>query len=280
MTGGCVSRTAREISTLDPLEAGDHVGWIVRDREEFAWLTSRHLRQGSAAGDKLFLFGPDGGLEQASAVDDAVTVLNPGKAFLGGGAVDPEAMLGHFREQHILAREQGFRGLRVVADMDWLLTVQPTPTAAGLVDFEQRLDRFVADTDAIIVCAYRPENFAAAELAEVMCVHPHTRGAAPEPVGFRMWSGGGDVWQLSGDIDVNSGNALRERLRSAAASKRNVTLDLTGIRFIDLAGLRTIAAFSVEQAVSVTVEGMGDTMRKCWNLLDLDAFAPYVEWAA
>ena len=138
----------------------------------------------------------------------------------------------------------------------------------------------MADTGAVIVCAYRPESFAAAELAKVMCVHPHTRGAVPEPVGFRMWSGGGNVWRLSGDIDVNSVNALRERLRSAAAGKQNVELDLTGIRFIDLAGLRTIAAFSVEQAVSVTVGGMGDTMRKCWNLLDLDAFAPDVEWAA
>lgn len=271
-----MSRTAREISTLDPLQAGDHVGWIVRDREEFARLTSRHLGHGSAEGDKLFLFSPDGGLEQM--VGDEVTVLDPGQTFLDGGALDPEVMFGHFREQHGLAREQGFRGLRVVADMDWLLRVRPTPAAAVLVDFEQRLDEFVADTEAVIVCAYRPESFAAAELAEVMCVHPHARGTVSEPVGFQVWSGGGDVWQLRGDIDVNGVRALRERLRSAAAGKREVALDLTDVRFIGLAGLRTIAAFSVEQAVSVTVGGMGGTMRKCWNLLDLDAFAPHVEW--
>ena len=109
-----MNRTAREISTLDPLEAGDHVGWIVRDREEFARLASRHLRQGSAAGDKLFLFGPDGGPEQALVVGDAVTVLDPGKAFLDGGALDPEAMF-----EHISASSTYWLGSRDSAGCAW-----------------------------------------------------------------------------------------------------------------------------------------------------------------
>lgn len=40
--------------------------------------------------------------------------------FSGGGRVDPEAIVRVFREQTDQARATGYRGLRLVADMDWL----------------------------------------------------------------------------------------------------------------------------------------------------------------
>lgn len=273
-----MDRRARELSASDFLDAGDHVGWVVRDRDEFTLLATRYLEQGAELGDKLFLFASPRGPEWTSLAGDGVTVLDPVQAFLDGGELGTELTFATFREQNRLARAQGYRGMRVVAVMDWLLDVPAT--FARIVDFEQRLDRLVAETGCVIVCAYRPESFGAVDLADVLCVHPHRRGGQPKAGSFRIWNVGGDRWRLAGDIDVNNVDTFSARLASAASGGGRLALDLREVGFVDLAGLRTIARHSTEQQVAIVVEGLGEAMRKCWNLLDLDAVAPAVELKA
>jgi anti-anti-sigma regulatory factor len=276
-----VDRSMRELSASDSLEAGDHVGWIVRDQDEFNWLAGKYLEQGAAAGDKLFLFEPARRRSRVVPIGDGVTVLDPGTAFLNGGGIDAEVMVANLREQDARARQQGYRGIRIVADMDWLLDI-PAPFAKT-VDFEQRLDRLVAETASVVVCGYRSESFGTVDLSELLCVHPHGRHPRQKVESFRIWNVGGERWRLAGDIDINSIDAFAARLASAAAVASDagaLGLDLRDVGFIDLAGLRAIARYSAEQQVNIVVEGLGKTMRRCWDLLDLDAVAPDVELRA
>jgi hypothetical protein len=54
-------------------------------------------------------------------------------------------------------------------------------------------------------------------------------------------------------------------------------VDLRTAGFIDVAGLRALAACGGEERVPVVVEGLGAAMRRCWDLLDFAAVAPNVE---
>lgn len=182
--------------------------------------------------------------------------------FLNGGDLDTGVVVANLSEQDALARRQGYRGIRVVADLDWLLGVP-----AGFA--------------AAVVCAYRPESFATVDLSEMLCVHPQRRHRREKKVkSFRIWNVGGDRWRLAGDIDVNSIDVFTARLAFAGLDAGLLGLDLKDVGLIDLAGLRSIARYSAEQQVAVEVEGLGETMRKCWGLLDFDAVAPDVELKA
>ncbi len=268
-------RQVRELSLLDPLHGGDHVAWITHDPGEFEWMASKQLSQSGSAGDKLFLVASGHRSQGAPLMADDVTVFDPVQTFQQGGPLPTEVLLSAVQEQDERARGEGFRGLRVVADMDWLLDVPAD--FAQVVDFEQRLDRLAADTGALIICVYRPESFVEVELAELMSVHPHSRQPRPKPGALRIWSAGGGRWRVSGDVDMRSTEAFAARLASAAKTSGHVTLDMRTVRFIDLAGLRAIAHCSIEYEAEIVVEGLNSAMRRCWDLLDLRSSAPDVE---
>lgn len=268
-------RTLREVSHLDPIERGDHVAWVARDPGEFEWMASKHLTQSGRAGDKLFLVASARRSRGAALMADEVTVWDPVQSFLHGGSLPTEMLLSAVQEQDERARLEGFRGIRVVADMDWLLDV-PTDFAQ-VVDFEQRLDRLAADTGALIICVYRPESFVEAELAQLMSVHPHSRPARPAPDALRIWSAGGGCWRVSGDVDMGCTAAFAARLASAARVSRDLVLDLREVRFIDVAGLRAIACCSIDSRAKILVEGLRPAMRECWDLLGFGSSAPDVE---
>jgi hypothetical protein len=129
----------------------------------------------------------------------------------------------------------------------------------------------------VVVCAYRPENFDATELDRLLSVHPHIRDPRPAADGFRIWYVGGDRWRVAGDVDVNTATEFRARLASAASGSDQLIVDLRTAGFIDVAGLRALAACGGEERVPVVVEGLGAAMRRCWDLLDFAAVAPNVE---
>lgn len=274
-------RTVRELSLLDPIEGGDHVAWVTRDPGEFEWMAAKQLGHSGRAGDKLFLVASGHRSHGAALMADDVTVWDPVQTFQQGGQPPTENLLTAVQEQNERARGEGFRGIRVVADMDWLLDV---PADVGqVVDFEQRLDRWVADTGALVICVYRPDSFVEVELAQLMSVHPHSRQSErhprsrPRPVALRIWSAGGGRWHVSGDVDLGCAEAFAARLASAAGTSGHITLDLRAVRFIDLAGLRAIAYCSIDCQAEIVVEGLNSAMRRCWDLLGLRSSAPDVE---
>jgi anti-anti-sigma factor len=271
-------RLTRELQTPGPLDAGDHVAWVSHRPGEFEWLAAAQLSHGTRVGDKLFLLAPPRPARAPVLVADTVTVLDPVRAFLQGGAFQTETVLTMLREQDGIAREEGFRGIRVVADMDWLLDMPAD--FADVLDFEQRLDGMVADLKALVVCVYRQESFVDSELAQLMSVHPHIRQSPPGPDAFRIWSAGGGRWRVSGDVDITCAAAFSARLASAAAGSARFVLDLRSVTFIDVAGLRAIVRCSLDCRVEIAVEGLSAATRKCWNLVGFSASAPNVEVVA
>jgi hypothetical protein len=271
------TRLPRVLTALDKLNSGDHVGWMVTGSAQFAALAAGCLEQGAAAGQKLFYFSPGRVSRSRSLpIGGGVSVIDPHVAFLGGGGLEPSTMYAAFREQAVVAADEGYSGLRVVADMDWLLG--PGPSGGQIAAFEQGLDAVAVETGATIVCAYRRGSFPGRDLAEVMCVHPHELGEGPQDLGFRIWSSGAGRWHVSGEVDARAGAAFPAALRTAAEGAASLWLDCSDLRFIDAAGMRAIARTARRGDVTVSLQGASDLMRRCWEILEWDVATPNLEF--
>ena len=274
------TRVAGAVRDLATLEGGDHVAWFLDRTADFPALAAQFFRQGTARGDKLLMFAPQRRAVSRLPIGDGVTVFDPRQAFLAGrpGAAtwDWNRQFGSaLREQTALACAEGYRGLRLIVDMDWLFDT--TATLEQVVELEQGLDEATAAEKAVVVCAYRLESFSTAEIAGAACVHPRTLSDTPSEAGFRMWSSGANRWHLSGEIDLRARNIFPALLIAAARGREQLRLNCAELDFIDAAGTRAIAHAACETATPLYLEHAGDPLRSLWRLLDLEAYAPNVE---
>ena len=153
-----VARAEEAYSGLDTLEGGDHVAWFLDRTVDFATLAARFFEQGTVRGDKLLMFAPQRRAVSRLPIGGGVTVLDPRQAFPSDAA---RAALRHWsrrlggvlREQTALANAEGYRGLRLIVDMDWLFDATATPEQ--VVELEQGLDEATAAEKAVVVCADR-----------------------------------------------------------------------------------------------------------------------------
>ena len=281
MKGGAtvtVTREVRAVDGLDTLEGGDHVAWFLDRTVDFAALAGKFFELGTARGDKLLMFAPQRRAVSRLPIGDGVTVFDPRQALLAdhGPAASRSRQFGTvLREQNALAGNEGYRGLRLIVDMDWLLDT--TVTHEEVIELEQGLDEATVAEKALVVCAYRLESFTTAEIAGAACVHPGTLNDAPGEVGFRMWSAGPNRWHLAGEIDLRARSVFPLLLASAARGRAELRLDCAGLEFIDAAGTRAIARVACETATPLYVEHAGDSLRSLWRILGLEAYAPKVE---
>ncbi|MCP2258514.1 STAS domain-containing protein [Streptoalloteichus tenebrarius] len=280
-----VGTGTRDAVRLDSLRPGDHVGWIVDSAEEYDRLSRWCLADGARCGDKLFVLGARTDDVCAAHLPEHLTLPHPRHdAFDAFDAFDAEAMGRVFARETAAACHEGYRGVRVLADMEWLLDHPPTPPLETLVDFEVRLGRLVAEVGAIMVCAYRTRRFDPLTVAQVMCVHGLELGADRPDRGFRMWSSGNDVWEVHGEVDLSNAAAFRAALDTALAHSgaparertgarvATVRLRLSGLRFIDVTGMRTLAlaAQSHRPGVRLVVQAAPRKFRRWWELLGYD----------
>lgn len=275
-----VTRVDGAVSGLDTLEGGDHVAWFLDRTVDFATLAARFFEQGTARGEKLLMFAPQRRAVSRLPIGGGVTVFDPRQAFLSGGTRAAvwnwnERLGGALREQTALAGAEGYRGLRLIVDMDWLFDT--TATIEQVVELEQGLDEATAAEKAVVVCAYRLESFTTAEIAGAACVHPRTYSEAPGEVGFRMWAAGSNRWHLSGEIDLRARTIFPALLTAAARGRDQLRLNCAGLEFIDAAGTRAIAHVARETGTPLHLEHAADPLRSLWRLLGLEAYAPTVE---
>lgn len=156
-----------------------------------------------------------------------------------------------------LAREAGQRGVRLVADMDWLRPARAEP--AAIAAFEAVLDRLAAELDAMLVCAYRRRSFPAAAIGSALAVHSKTRGHDADPP-FQFISVGTRQWRLRGEIDF-SVSPLVQAADTAAAQLGDCTVDLHDLKFADLSGMRAIIG-TARNATAIELRNPPPTFRR------------------
>ncbi len=263
------------VATTDPslghLAPGDHVCWVVDDPATALAAAAAIAAAGAQHRQKTLAFGPAES-PLRNALEGKVSFAADPWTDILGGRFDPQAMYEMFREQTAGAAAEGYDGLRLVADMDWLLPGK-LPTSE-VVAFELMLDCVVKELGATVVCAYRRASFDDDARAAMSCVHPINVGVSVDPQ-FQIVAADADTWRLTGEVDLAVADVFAHAISSAVSSKA-CRLDVSRLDFIDVAGTRALAHAVSASGQRVTVVGDCVTLQRCWVVLGFDAVAPSV----
>jgi anti-anti-sigma regulatory factor len=327
-----VDRAKRHVGNLAELcglGPGAHVCCVVDTSEQLEAWTERCLAEGASAGQKLYrLVSGAGGIVSG---DGNVTIIDPfgvgssdgdgdghrdgrgygygdsysyrdgyGDGHGGRGIVD--VVLTRFRREAAEARKEGYRGMRLVADMDWMLVKPPAAASAPIAPtsivpaapalpsvpawqqiaaYELMLDALVAEVEATVVCAYRRSSSQSIRLNEILAIHPlvvgQAAGAPGGELGFRMWNIDRGVWEIAGEVDDSNVEPFGRALAAAVASGPVTAIRCHGLTFISASGIRALVELSLAQpGRPLLIQGASPLLRRCWVVLGLDRELPAI----
>lgn len=263
-------RTAAN-TDLVSLEAGDHACWVVDSPVDFATTTTRIFADGARLKQKSVLLGPARRLPTGD-LPPGVIVTDPYGLSVDGGVLEPERLVGAFELQSDLALQEGFAGLRVVADVDWVLPA--APDLERIIDFEMTIDAVVRDLKATAVCAYRPASFAATTIEGARCVHRLRAGGDGTEPPFTMTALDSRSWRLAGEVDLAVHRTFLAALRGGLRTGR--TFDVSDLHFIDLTGMRLIGVAALDAGGVVTLVRPTPLFRRLWDIAGFGELCPGV----
>lgn len=250
---------------------GGHICLVVDDGDSYADAAGAFLAEGRARHEKTVTIGPQGSLAQRRLQQLTELAADPHVDVLDRGALEPERMFAMFRQETATALGEGYTRLRVAADMDWLLPV--TRDGDETLRFEVLLDRVVSEVGATVLCAYRRTSFSPDTILAMRCAHPVVAGL-DEREPFKMVAGDDGDWILSGELDVSASRVLVPALR-ATASERWV-VDVSGLVFADVAGMRAIATAVHQTGRTLQARGASEKLKRFWRLAGFDRTATQV----
>ena len=269
----------------DVPEAGpaDHVCWVYEDDDGFDAAAREFLTGGLVRGERVLCVGERviESLQSLSPAHDvaaliergAVETLPLGDVYGGDEPFRPEQQLAYYDAATRRAKDDGYAGLRVLAEVSDL--ADDDARREDLVRWEQLADAYAASGSGFsAMCAYLA-GLPREALGDVASVHPLVR-ASWETSSFRLFTDG-DKIALAGSVDACCGERLARVLPAAHAGDAGVVLDVTALEFVDVAGCRVLARWAAglrERSVALEVTGSSALLRRLWQLLDLDRVAP------
>ena len=268
-------RHVGEISEPCGLGSGAHVCCVVGSADQFEAWAQRCLQEGAVAGQKLFRVVSRADSPPADHAG-GVTLIDPAALSPNESqAVAVEGIFAMYRREAARAREEGFKGMRVVADMRW--TLAHPSFQSQMAAFEVRLDEVVAETEATVVCVYSEGEHARRDLTEVVAVHPLTSGVPVADPGFRIWNLDRGAWEIAGEIDESNVDLFRRALTATLANGPVRRLRCGGLRFISAAGIGALSGVGREQSgQAVVLQDASLMLRRCWSVFDLERNLPQV----
>ncbi|SOD98462.1 STAS domain-containing protein [Blastococcus haudaquaticus] len=249
------------------------------DDDAFDAAVREFLAGGVARGERLLCVGErvieslDGGIAplgdtDALIADGALSTLTLAEAYEATGTFTPEAQFAFYDEATRTAIADGYRGLRVVADVGGL-AVDPG-TRDVLIRWEHLADEYMAQGSGMsAMCTYH-RGIPQAALAAATSVHPLVH--APEaPPPFQVFFDDDRV-ALVGSVDTFGADRLARVLASSPVSGDRAVLDLGRLEFVDVAGSRVIAHWAQDldrRSLPLEVRGASPLLRRMWQVLGL-----------
>jgi ABC-type transporter Mla MlaB component len=261
----------------------DHVCWAYDDARELDAAAADFLEGGLARGERLLVVGdgmigaldrntlPFGGTD-ALLETGALEILDVGAAYAGGARFSPEQQLAFYEDATRKALDDGFTGLRVVAEIS-ALAADPE-SRADLVRWEHLADDLVARGSGFsAMCAYHADLDDEA-LADVAAVHPLVHGPEGVPP-FQVFLDA-DRLVLTGSVDTFTAPRLARVLADSPAARPSTVLDLGRLEFLDVAGCRVLARWAATLGRTLQVIGASRLVQRMWLLLGFQTAAPVV----
>lgn len=271
------------LSSAEELELHDHACWVYTSDEEHRRILTTYLTAGLARGERvLFLASPAERMplvleylaDAGQPVDDlrarGQLVLGVAEeAYLVDGHFDGDDRLRSYAAQVRAAVADGYAGLRVAAEVSWL---HGCPAAQhAWPGYELKADLLATQLPFTALCAYDGRQWSVDELALIESFHQvNMRAEAAPPVaGFRVYAAPDGVLRLDGELDFAHSDRLSAALATAALAAERPVLDVSGLAFVDLAGMRAILTACQQVADArgpVTIRGASRTFRRIWQL--------------
>lgn len=283
----------RHVAWIGDARVGDHVCWTYDDDTRF-WDAVVHyiadgLRDGqrvacyfpaSIADDaRVYLDGTEVAFAQAAA-EGALIVGNTEDAYMPGGAFEPDLRITGYAAMADQAIADGFTALRVLGEATSL--VDDAVASEAWPSYELRADLLTARMPMTALCAYDARRCDARALAVLRSVHGATFGARGCDGGFYVHADPSGVLCLGGEIDLACAGTIGDLVADAARDATEPVLDVSGVRFVDVAGLRAVvhgARALAGRDERARIRGASPALRRMWRLLDLDRSVEEVELA-
>jgi anti-sigma factor RsiW len=113
----------------------------------------------------------DGGVDVDSATRaGALRVITKGQAYVKPGYFDPEWMMSFWKLASDSATRAGFTALRATGEMTWALN--GAPGIERLMEYEAKLNRFLAEHPASALCQYNTRRFPRELVRDAIQTHP------------------------------------------------------------------------------------------------------------
>lgn len=277
------------------LGIGDHACWAYASDAEHQEILSGYLSAGLRAGERLVFLGAQDGYHETvrgalgAGGHDVDRLLAEGRLILGtaedsylsDGTFDADARVADYRAMVRRAVDDGYPGLRVAAETNWLLE---TPHALKTwPTYEFRAEILARRIPFSALCCYDARAWPADELAMLRSLHGlDVRMRHPEEAaGFHLRARSDGGIAVAGELDVVHAELVCQVLTACGEETGAPVLDLTGLRFADVAAMRALAhgARTIARAHGhVALLDGPPILRRLWRLLELDRLVPESHW--
>lgn len=231
---------------------GDHACCVFESDDDQANLLARFARDAVARRDRILYLADrsdeskivdllaDAGLEAKAMLDSgALQVFHSHDMDLEDG-FDRDRQLGVWRQLTGAARNEGYRGLAVAAEMSWALTRGVDSDA--LIDYEATSDPVFTSGELSAVCQYDARLFDEEMLERAGHAHRYSMSLGGHDCAIdyhRLIIYAGKELELAGEIDLANVHFLEETL-GRLLEDGDAAVDCSGLRFIDARGCRVL----------------------------------------
>jgi len=164
------------------LRSGDHVCCLYENEQQRAEVIIPFISQGIAAGERVLYLGEPGSMAAlrgeldpllagtGTATNDPLVVISRDRMGISRKHFEPEMVLNLLEREIRRAASAGYRSLRVVSEMSWIL--EAVSSATLLIEYESRLDEFLQLNPVSTICLYDRKHFDADLLMGALHCHP------------------------------------------------------------------------------------------------------------
>lgn len=272
---------------------GAHICWAYDDPGDYFARVGAYVSGGLQAGQRVACYfsaarhdAASGELRAAvpgfdAAVDAGALIIGSiEESYLREGGFDADARLSGYAAMVDDALVDGFRALRVLGDVHSALDAAGDHEWAA---YELRADLLAARLPLTALCTYDVEKCGEDALRLVRSVHGAIARSGDDDshntLEFRLRAGSTGVVAVAGEVDAFSSDIVGGVLVRAVVDVPDAVVDVSGLDFIDAAGMRALARTIGAAPGSPRISGASASFRKLWDILGCDS-AVSVEFVA
>ena len=289
------TRAEAVVEAIGSMDYGSHCCFVSADDDVTGLAVRTYVRNGLTAGDQVMcvsgrwerpwledaLSGGRGGIPlDRHLADGSLILFDMSETPMWPGEFSPEVASGILLGAIDGALAAGFHGFRVCSDMTW--GRRHFVGHEDLVAMEHLIEAGLATRQAMGLCVYDPREFTSVEIEERGHAHSMLAGTGADPAPrLRVERVPGGI-RLVGEADLTTCDLLDSALHDAAArTSQDVVVDLSGLTFVDVSALETIAAAAGRlRSRRLVVRAMPSSARTVVELLGWgadDALSPIVD---